>query len=65
MQMLTSPLKNTKTQVDQAARIGVTQVNMGWELKDEFLIAQWAHEMSGHLGRDLKRTNGLVIKGQT
>lgn len=50
-------------QVDQAAGIEVTQVGMGWDLKDELLIAQQAYETSEHLGRNLKCTDGLVIKG--
>jgi len=39
-------------QVDQAAQIEVAQVDLDWQYKGEFLIALWAHDTSGHQGRD-------------
>ena len=38
-------------QVDQAARI-VAQRDLDWQNKGELFLAQWAHETSGHRGRD-------------
>ncbi|GAB0175576.1 hypothetical protein GRJ2_000022800 [Grus japonensis] len=40
-------------QVDQASRTEVAQVDLDWEHKGELFIAQWAHDTSGHLGRDV------------
>ncbi|KAJ7409894.1 hypothetical protein BTVI_55197 [Pitangus sulphuratus] len=39
-------------QVDKAVKIGIAQVDLDWERKGELFIARWAHETSGHLGRD-------------
>ncbi|GAB0208542.1 hypothetical protein GRJ2_003319900 [Grus japonensis] len=39
-------------QVDQAAKIEVAQVNLDWQRKGELFIARWAHDTSGHQGRD-------------
>ncbi|GAB0184429.1 hypothetical protein GRJ2_000908200 [Grus japonensis] len=39
-------------QVDQAAKIEVAQVDLDWQRKGELFIAQWAHDTSGHQGRD-------------
>ncbi|KAK4806905.1 hypothetical protein QYF61_012626 [Mycteria americana] len=39
-------------QVDQAAKIEVAQVDLDWQHKGELFIALWAHDTSGHLGRD-------------
>ncbi|KAJ7424308.1 hypothetical protein WISP_29219 [Willisornis vidua] len=39
-------------QVDRAARIKVSQVDLNWQHKGEFFLAQWAHDASGHQGRD-------------
>ncbi|GAB0207154.1 hypothetical protein GRJ2_003181000 [Grus japonensis] len=39
-------------QVDKAAKIEVAQVDLDWECKGELFVARWAHETSGHLGRD-------------
>ncbi|GAB0202801.1 hypothetical protein GRJ2_002745700 [Grus japonensis] len=39
-------------QVDQAAKIEVAQVDLDWQRKDELFIARWAHNTSGHQGRD-------------
>ncbi|TRZ07702.1 hypothetical protein HGM15179_019409 [Zosterops borbonicus] len=39
-------------QVDKDAKTGIGQVDLDWEKKGELFIAQWAHETSGHLGRD-------------
>ncbi|KAK4826729.1 hypothetical protein QYF61_010982, partial [Mycteria americana] len=38
--------------VDQAAKIEVAQVDLDWQDKGGLLIAQWAHDTSGHQGRD-------------
>ncbi|TRZ06695.1 hypothetical protein HGM15179_020413 [Zosterops borbonicus] len=37
-------------QVDQAAKIKVSKID--WQHKGELLLAQWAHDASGHQGRD-------------
>lgn len=39
-------------QVDKAAKTGIAQRDLDWVQKGELFIAQWAHETSGHLGRD-------------
>ncbi|GAB0206634.1 hypothetical protein GRJ2_003129000 [Grus japonensis] len=39
-------------QVDQAAKIEVAQVDLDWQHKGELFIARWAHDPSGHQGRD-------------
>ncbi|GAB0184257.1 hypothetical protein GRJ2_000891000 [Grus japonensis] len=39
-------------QVDQAAKIEVAQVDLDWQRKGELFIARWAHDTSGHRGRD-------------
>ncbi|GAB0206804.1 hypothetical protein GRJ2_003146000 [Grus japonensis] len=39
-------------QVDQAAKIEVAQVDLDWQHKGELFIAWWAHDTSGHQGRD-------------
>ncbi|KAM9591112.1 uncharacterized protein ACIBXB_006051 isoform 1-T2 [Morphnus guianensis] len=39
-------------QVDQAAKIEVAQVDLDWQHKGELFMAQWAHDTSGHQGRD-------------
>ncbi|GAB0183648.1 hypothetical protein GRJ2_000830100 [Grus japonensis] len=39
-------------QVHQAAKIEVAQVDLDWQRKGELFIAQWAHDTSGHQGRD-------------
>ncbi|GAB0210205.1 hypothetical protein GRJ2_003486300 [Grus japonensis] len=39
-------------QVDQAAKIEVAQVDLDWQHKGELFVARWAHDTSGHQGRD-------------
>ena len=39
-------------QVDRAARIEVAQTDLDWQNKGELFLARWAHETSGHQGRD-------------
>jgi len=39
-------------QVDQAAKNEVSQVDLDWQHKGELFTAQWAHDTSGHQGRD-------------
>uniref|UniRef100_A0A8B9ZLB8 Uncharacterized protein n=1 Tax=Anas platyrhynchos TaxID=8839 RepID=A0A8B9ZLB8_ANAPL len=43
--------RNNK-EVDRALKIEVAQVDLDWERKGELFVARWAHETSGHLGRD-------------
>ena len=43
--------RNNK-QVDQAAKIEVAQVDLDWQHKGELFMARWAHDTSGHQGRD-------------
>jgi len=40
-------------QVDQAAKIEVAQMDLDWQQKGELFIARWAHDNSGHQGRDV------------
>ncbi|GAB0189109.1 hypothetical protein GRJ2_001376200 [Grus japonensis] len=39
-------------QVDQAAKTEVAEVDLDWQRKGELFIARWAHDTSGHQGRD-------------
>ncbi|XP_029820605.1 uncharacterized protein LOC115307985 [Manacus vitellinus] len=39
-------------QADRAARIKVSQVDLDWQHKGELFLARWAHDTSGHQGRD-------------
>ncbi|GAB0205808.1 hypothetical protein GRJ2_003046400 [Grus japonensis] len=39
-------------QVDQAGKTEVAQVDLDWQRKGELFIARWAHDTSGHQGRD-------------
>ncbi|RMB99664.1 hypothetical protein DUI87_23918 [Hirundo rustica rustica] len=39
-------------QVDQAAKTEVSKIDLDWQHKGELFRAQWAHDASGHQGRD-------------
>ncbi|RMC20297.1 hypothetical protein DUI87_01144 [Hirundo rustica rustica] len=39
-------------QVDQAAKIEVSKIDLDWQHKGELFLAHWAHDASGHQGRD-------------
>ncbi|KAK4827441.1 hypothetical protein QYF61_017998 [Mycteria americana] len=39
-------------QVDQAPKSEVAQVDLDWQHKGELFVAWWAHDTSGHQGRD-------------
>ncbi|TRZ12335.1 hypothetical protein HGM15179_014755 [Zosterops borbonicus] len=39
-------------QVDQAAKIEGSKIDLDWQHKGELFLAQWAHDASGHQGRD-------------
>ncbi|RMC11059.1 hypothetical protein DUI87_12251 [Hirundo rustica rustica] len=39
-------------QVDRAAKTEVSKIDLDWEHKGELFLAQWAHDASGHQGRD-------------
>lgn len=39
-------------QLDKAAKMEIAQVDLDWEQKCELFTARWAHETSGHLGKD-------------
>ncbi|RMC09970.1 hypothetical protein DUI87_12760 [Hirundo rustica rustica] len=39
-------------QVDKAANVKVSQVDLDWQHKGEVFLARWAHDASGHQGRD-------------
>ncbi|RMB95548.1 hypothetical protein DUI87_27658 [Hirundo rustica rustica] len=39
-------------QVDQAAMIVVSKIDLDWQHKEELFLARWAHDASGHQGRD-------------
>ncbi|KAK4823895.1 LOW QUALITY PROTEIN: hypothetical protein QYF61_007960 [Mycteria americana] len=51
-QDIAAQVENMVVKVDQAAKIEVTQVDLDWQDKGELFIAQWAHDTSGHQGRD-------------
>ncbi|TRZ12047.1 hypothetical protein HGM15179_015064 [Zosterops borbonicus] len=38
--------------VDQAVKIEVSKIDLDWEHKGELFLARWAHDASGHQGRD-------------
>jgi len=38
--------------VDQAAKTEDAEVDLDWQHKGELFISQWAHDTSGHQGRD-------------
>ncbi|RMC03699.1 hypothetical protein DUI87_19691 [Hirundo rustica rustica] len=39
-------------QVDRAAKIEVSKIDLDWDHKGELFLARWAHDASGHQGRD-------------
>ncbi|XP_064900755.1 uncharacterized protein LOC135577045 isoform X1 [Columba livia] len=39
-------------QADQAAKIKIAEVDLDWQHKGELFLARWAHDASGHQGRD-------------
>ncbi|RMC20234.1 hypothetical protein DUI87_01080 [Hirundo rustica rustica] len=39
-------------QVDQAAKINVSKIDLDWQHKGELFLARWAPDASGHQGRD-------------
>ena len=39
-------------QTDQAVEAEVYQVDLDWQHKGELFLARWAHDASGHQGRD-------------
>ncbi|RMC03200.1 hypothetical protein DUI87_20394 [Hirundo rustica rustica] len=39
-------------QVDQAAKIEVSKIDLDWQHKGQLFLARWAHDASGHQGRD-------------
>ncbi|RMC03998.1 hypothetical protein DUI87_19335 [Hirundo rustica rustica] len=39
-------------QVDQAAKIEVSKIDLDWQHKGELFLTRWAHDASGHQGRD-------------
>ncbi|RMB97848.1 hypothetical protein DUI87_25705 [Hirundo rustica rustica] len=39
-------------QVDQAAKIEVSKIDLDWQHKGELFLARWARDASGHQGRD-------------
>ncbi|RMC17958.1 hypothetical protein DUI87_04832 [Hirundo rustica rustica] len=39
-------------QVDKATKVKVSQVDLDWQHKGEVFLARWAHDASGHQGRD-------------
>ncbi|RMB92837.1 hypothetical protein DUI87_30731 [Hirundo rustica rustica] len=39
-------------QVDRAAKIEVSKIDLDWKHKGELFLARWAHDASGHQGRD-------------
>ncbi|TRZ08247.1 hypothetical protein HGM15179_018861, partial [Zosterops borbonicus] len=40
-------------QVDKAAKVKVSQVDLNWPHKGELFLARWAHDASGHQRRDV------------
>ncbi|RMC09855.1 hypothetical protein DUI87_13642 [Hirundo rustica rustica] len=43
---------HNKEQVDKAAKVKVSQVDLDWQHKGEVFLARWAHDASGHQARD-------------
>ncbi|TRZ07572.1 hypothetical protein HGM15179_019537 [Zosterops borbonicus] len=39
-------------QVDQGSKIEMSKIDLDWQHKGELFLAQWAHDASGHQGRD-------------
>ncbi|RMC19975.1 hypothetical protein DUI87_00820 [Hirundo rustica rustica] len=39
-------------QMDKAAKVKVSQADLDWQHKGEVFLAHWAHDESGHQGRD-------------
>ncbi|RMC21874.1 hypothetical protein DUI87_02745 [Hirundo rustica rustica] len=39
-------------QVDQAVKIEVSKIDLDWQHKGELFLARWAHDATGHQGRD-------------
>ncbi|RMC15654.1 hypothetical protein DUI87_07856 [Hirundo rustica rustica] len=39
-------------QVDQTGKIEVSKIDLDWEHKGELFLVRWAHDASGHQGRD-------------
>ncbi|KAF4795795.1 hypothetical protein TURU_090069 [Turdus rufiventris] len=39
-------------QVDQSSKIDVSRIDLDWQHKGELFLARWAHDASGHQGRD-------------
>lgn len=39
-------------QVDRAAKVKVSQVDLDWQHKRESFLGRWAHDASGHQGKD-------------
>ncbi|KAJ7423530.1 hypothetical protein BTVI_09466 [Pitangus sulphuratus] len=48
----TSEEHRNNEQVDRAAQVKVSQVDLDWQYKGELVLAQWAQDASGHHGRD-------------
>ncbi|RMC15997.1 hypothetical protein DUI87_08204 [Hirundo rustica rustica] len=44
--------KDIATRVDRAVKIEVSKIDLDWEHKGELFLARWAHDASGHQGRD-------------
>ena len=44
--------RQNNEEVARALKIEVAQVDLHWGRKGELFVARWAHETSGHLGRD-------------
>ncbi|TRZ04792.1 hypothetical protein HGM15179_020391 [Zosterops borbonicus] len=44
--------RQNNKQVDQAAKIEVSKIDLDWQHKGELFLARWTHDASGHQGRD-------------
>ncbi|XP_071597593.1 uncharacterized protein [Heliangelus exortis] len=44
--------KKEEEQVDEDAVNYLSKIDLGWDLKGEMLVAQWAHNSWGHMGRE-------------
>lgn len=48
-------------QVDQAAVTELAQVDLHWQHKSEWFLAQWVHDTLGH--EEIQHINGFINQG--
>lgn len=50
-------------QVDQVARTELAQVDLQWQRKSEWFLAQWDHDIMGH--QETQHIDGFMTNGCT